>query len=100
MGVDGNWKLVIDSPMGKQQASVDLRAEGGGALNGTVVNTGNGLTSEIFDGTADGNDLTWKVKLKQFPLTLAFATTVDGDSMAGKVKAGGFGRFKVTGQRG
>src|SRR3954449_11527798 len=98
MNIDGHWNLVIDSPMGRQQANVELRTEAGQLL-GTLVNTTNGLSSDIFDGTVEGDALGWKIRMNKIRLTLSFNTTVTGDQMAGKVKAGSFGSFKVTGER-
>jgi hypothetical protein len=98
MSVAGNWHLVLDSPMGEQKAAVELEEEDG-ELTGVLTNLGNNISSEIFDGEVDGNDLTWKIKLKQLRLTLAFTLTRADDRVQGKVKAGLFGSFDVSGQR-
>jgi hypothetical protein len=37
MSVNGSWRLAIDSPMGKQDFSVELQRDGD-ALTGTLVN--------------------------------------------------------------
>jgi hypothetical protein len=98
MSVDGNWQLVLNSPMGKQDVSLELK-EAGGQVTGTLVNNTNNMTSEILDGAVDGDELRWKVKLPQGKLTLTFTTTVREDTMSGKVKAGLFGSFNFSGQR-
>jgi hypothetical protein len=98
MSADGTWQLVIDSPMGKQHVEVALKEEGG-ALTGTMTNTSNNMTADVFDGSTNGDELAFKAKLKQFNMTLAFATTVQDDTMSGKVKAGMFGSYDVSGQR-
>ena len=98
MSVDGKWQLVVDSPMGKQNVVVDLAHEGE-RLVGTVTNLGNGLTSEVLDGAVQGDKVTWKMKMSKFNITLSFNTTVADDSMSGKVKAGMFGSFNVSGTR-
>jgi hypothetical protein len=98
MGVDGNWQLVLNSPMGKQDVVLELK-ETGGQLTGVLVNKTNNLSTEILEGARDGDELRWKVKLPQGKMTLTFTTTVRDDSMSGKVKAGMFGSFTFTGQR-
>ncbi len=95
---DGIWHLKVASPMGTQEMQFDLRSEGD-VLSGTMKNLGNGKTSDIFEGVAKGDELSWKMKIEAFKLTLTFVVTVDGDSLTGKVKTGGFGSFKVTGER-
>ncbi|GAA2387913.1 hypothetical protein [Dactylosporangium salmoneum] len=98
MSVDGNWDLEIDSPRGKQQVRLAVRAEGG-RLTGTMSNPEADISTDLLDGTIDGDDLAWKVKMKMFPVTLTFTMTVDEDTMEGKVKAGMFGKFDTSGQR-
>lgn len=98
MSVAGNWHLVVDAPIGKQQLAVCLQ-ESDGALSGTVTNEGNGLVADIFEGSVEDGELRWKITLKQVRLTLTFTVSVTGDAMAGKVKAGMFGRFAVHGER-
>ena len=99
MSTDGIWQLVVHSPMGTQEATADLRSEGS-QLTGTFTNKANGISTDIFDGTIDGDTLRWKVKMVQIKMTLTFTTTVADDHMSGKVKAGMFGHFEVAGQRG
>jgi hypothetical protein len=99
MSVDGNWRLVVQSPMGRQHLTVALHDDHG-TLTGTLTNPERQLTADIFDGSvADSGELEWKVTLKQMKMTLVFTTTVAEDTMTGKVKAGLFGRFTVTGER-
>lgn len=98
MSVDGKWNLVIESPMGRQQVSVDL-VENAGTVTGTMVNTGQNLSTEIFDGTVDGDALRFKAKLPHLKMTVTFDLTVHGTELSGKVKAGKFGGFKVSGER-
>jgi len=98
MSMEGSWRLVVRSPMGKQSITVALH-DAAGRLTGTVTNDANHKTAEIFDGSAVGDTVEWKVTLQDMPVTLAFHATVDGDTLNGKVKAGRFGRFGVSGQR-
>lgn len=98
MSVEGTWRLVVQSPMGKQNLTLALR-EDGGAVSGTQTNDTGERTAEIFEARVDGDHLVWKVTLKEMRMTLAFDTTVAGDTLTGKVKAGLFGKFSVSGQR-
>ena len=56
-------------------------------------------SAEIFDGTANGNSVAWKLSIVQpMALTLEFTGTIDGDAMTGSVKLGMFGTssFRAT----
>ena len=97
MAVDGKWEIVINSPLGAQKATLDI-ATNGSALTGTqTAQQGSG---PLENGKVDGNDVTWSAKITTpLPLTLDFAGTVDGDKLAGSVKAGSFGSFPFSGNR-
>ena len=99
MNIGGTWNLVIDSPMGKQQMSMEL-SQHDGDLSGVMVNQANKMSTDIFDGRVAGDRLEWKAKLRTLNLTLSFATQIVDDTMSGKVKAGLFGNFEVAGTRG
>ena len=74
MSVDGAWKLTINSPMGPQPTTLVLAVE--------------------------GDTLTWSNSITSpFPMTLEFTGKVDGDALAGTVKAGSFGSFPFSGGR-
>ncbi|HEY0105583.1 MAG TPA: hypothetical protein VGB91_05815 [Rhizomicrobium sp.] len=97
MSVDGKWNIVINSPMGAQKATLDLKAEGG-ALTGTQAAQQGSMA--IANGKADGNAISWSVAITSpMPMTLEFSGAVDGDKVAGNVKAGAFGSFPWTGER-
>ena len=97
MSADGAWTISIDSPMGKQDASLDLKTDGA-VLSGTQ--SAQGQTSPISDGKVDGDTLTWSAQVTTpFPMTLEFTGTVAGDAMSGNVKAGAFGVFPFQGKR-
>jgi hypothetical protein len=87
MDVNGSWALVVDSPMGKQQFVMDLK-EADGEITGTLTNTANKMSTDIFDASVEGTKM-----------TLTFSTTVRDDTMSGSVKAGMFGKFAVSGTR-
>ena len=97
MAVDGNWNLVMSTPMGERKASLSIKAAGG-ALTGTQGADGN--STEIFDGTVSGDNVAWKVSITNpMPLTLSFTGAVSGDSMSGEMGIGPMGSFPFTGKR-
>src|SRR5258706_9590670 len=97
MAVDGNWNLTMSTPMGERNATLSLK-DSGGTLTGTQGADGNSI--EIFDGTANGDDIAWKVSITNpMPLTLAFTGKVSGDSMSGEMGISPMGSFPFTGTR-
>ena len=97
MSVDGNWNLVISTPMGERQATLSVKAEGS-ALKGTQAAEGN--SAAIFDGTVNGNEASWKVSITDpMPLTLEFSGAVNGDKISGSVQLGAFGASSFSGTR-
>ena len=97
MAVDGNWNLVMTTPMGDRNATLNLKSAGG-TLTGTQGADGN--STEIFDGTVNGDDVAWKVSITNpMPLTLDFTGKVAGDTMSGEMGLGMMGSFPFTGKR-
>ncbi len=97
MAVDGNWNITLQTPMGDRDTTLSLK-NANGTLTGTQGADGN--SAEIFDGTVNGNDVTWKVSIvNPMPLTLEFKGTVAGDSISGEAGVGIMGRFPFTGTR-
>src|SRR6202171_2859020 len=71
MAVDGNWNITMSTPMGERNATLTLK-NSGGTLTGTQG--AEGQSTEIFDGTANGDEVAWKVSITNpMPLTLAFS---------------------------
>jgi hypothetical protein len=97
MSIDGTWDITVNTPMGPQESSADLKSDGG-ALTGT--NTGGGATMDIYEGKVDGDSASWKIDATQpFPMTLEFTAQVDGDKISGEAKAGMFPASPFTGTR-
>jgi hypothetical protein len=97
MTADGNWNLVVSTPMGERPATLSVKTEGG-ALKGSQMADGN--STEIFDGTVNGNDVSWKVSITDpMPMTLEFNGTVNGDALSGSVTLGAFGNSSFSGTR-
>jgi hypothetical protein len=97
MAVDGTWNLTMQTPMGERRATLVATAQGG-TLTGKQ--SGDGGTADIFDGTVNGNDASWKISITNpMPLTLQFTGTVVGDKMSGKMSAGALGSWPFSGVR-
>ena len=97
MSADGTWNLTMDTPMGQRQSTLTL-STAGGSLTGKQEAEGN--TTDIVDGSANGNELSWKVSITNpMPLTLTFNGTVDGNSITGTADTGMFGSFSFQGTK-
>ena len=95
--VDGKWNCTVDSPMGEQEFVLTVESDGDRFSGSAVGNIG---SRDIPDGIVDGNDLSWTMQIsKPMPVTLSCKATVNGDSLEGKVKAGIFGSFPISGTR-
>lgn len=98
MSVDGLWDLTVDSPLGPLAFTVDLKQRDD-EIVGMLHNTKDNVSTDLIDGRAEGDELRWKAKLRQVRVTLTFTVRVTGDALAGRVKAGMFGHYQVTGER-
>ena len=97
MSADGNWNLVIPTPMGERQGTLSVKAEGT-VLTGSQAGEGN--SAEIFDGHVNGDKISWKVAITNpMLLTLEFSGTVQGDNISGTVAFGALGSSSFTGTR-
>jgi hypothetical protein len=98
MAVDGTWNLTMETPMGERKSKLTLKASGG-ALTGSQEAEGN--TTDIFEGSANGDELSWKVAITNpMPLTLTFNASVSGNTISGNADTGMFGSFPFEGTRG
>jgi hypothetical protein len=93
----GNWKIIINSPMGNQESSLSL-SEAGNKLTGKQSSMfGSG---EIQNGAVDGNEATWSIEMTSpIAITLKFSAQIDGDAISGTVNAGAFGNSPFRGSR-
>jgi hypothetical protein len=95
--VDGKWNCTVESPMGEQEFVLTVISDGDRFTGSAVGNIG---SKDIDEGSVDGNTVSWTMHIsKPMPLTLACRATVSGDTLEGKVKAGIFGSFPITGTR-
>ena len=97
MAVDGNWNIVMTTPMGERKATLTIKSAGS-ALTGTM--SGEQGSGEIADGKVDGNKVSWKASIQNpMPLTLEFTAKVSGDNISGEMGIGPMGSFPFTGKR-
>ena len=93
---DGNWKITINTPMGAQEVTAEIKTSGDTFTGKTSGRMGD---SEV-SGKVDGDTLTWSANITQpMPMTLEFSATVAGDAMTGNVKLGAFGNAPLSGVR-
>lgn len=95
--VDGDWDVVIKTPMGDQAFLLSLVSDGdifSGHASGELGST------EIEGGRIDGDVVSWPFLLtKPFPMKLSVRATVSGGSIAGSVDAGFMGMMPLSGSR-
>jgi len=95
--VDGDWECVTDTPMGSMRSTFTVRSDGG---TFTGVNAGDLGSLDVIDGRVDGNRLMWTMKLtKPMAIDLHASATIEGDTLKGDVKLGGFGSAPMRGTR-
>ncbi|MDB5434892.1 MAG: hypothetical protein JWR47_1149 [Phenylobacterium sp.] len=96
MSADGNWKITINTPMGAQEVTAEIKTSGDTFTGKTSGRMGD---SEI-SGKVAGDTLSWSADITQpMPMTLEFEATVNGDAMTGNVKLGAFGNAPLSGVR-
>lgn len=97
MSVDGEWDVVVNSPMGAQKSVLTLKAEGG-TLTG--ADAGANGANDVKDGKVNGDNLTWVVDVTTpMKMRIEVDVTVNGDKFEGTAKAGMFGKFPMTGTK-
>jgi hypothetical protein len=97
MAINGMYSIIIDTPMGKQQATLALKTDGN-KLEGTADTT---MGKADFTGTANGNDIAWEISINSpmGKLKLEFAGQISGDDISGQAKAGNLGSFPFKGKK-
>ncbi|MEE8244854.1 MAG: hypothetical protein V3R27_07650 [Pseudomonadales bacterium] len=97
MSADGTWNTIMNTPMGAQNGTMELKTDGN-TLTGTLKSPQGEI--ELQDGTVDGDALTFKADITSpMAMTLEFSATVEGDELKGDVKLGSFGNATFTGTR-
>jgi hypothetical protein len=100
MSAAGTWNMTIDTPIGKQHATLVLTENADGSWAGTSRSLDSGEEGALTDLTVEGNDVTWHQSVtKPMKLNLKCTVTIDGDKLSGKAKAGMFPAVTMTGER-
>lgn len=97
MAIDGAYKIEIDTPMGKQEATITFKTDGD-KLSGSADSM---MGKQDFTGTVNGNDLAWTMDINSpmGEMKLEYTAKVTGDDIAGEVKAGNFGSSPFKGKK-
>jgi hypothetical protein len=97
MSADGNWNLLMKTPMGDRKATLNLTSSGG-TLTGKQG--GDQGSTDIFEGQVAGDEVSWKISITNpFALTLTFKGKVDGNTISGSADTGMMGSFPFEGTR-
>jgi hypothetical protein len=95
--VAGEWTMTVATPQGSGSPTFNLKQQGT-AVTGTYKGQ---LGEAPVTGTVAGNQVTlnYKVTTQGFDLDVTYSGTVDGNTMAGKVKLGELGEGTFTGKK-
>ncbi len=97
MAIDGTYKIEIDTPMGKQEATMTFKTAGD-KVSGSAESM---MGKSDFTGTVSGDTVKFKqdISSPMGQMVLEYTGTVTGDNIAGEVKAGNFGSSPFKGKR-
>jgi carbon-monoxide dehydrogenase large subunit len=94
--IDGDWKMVLSTPMGPQEMLGHFESDGP-SLSGYLSSA---QGQQAFTGTVEGNRVKFDLKVeKPMKITLKYDIAVEGNRLTGKVKMGIFGSAKLVGER-
>lgn len=96
MSADGTWNMAMNTPMGAQSGTLELKTNGD-ILEGSMA--GPQGTVALEDGKVDGDSLSWKITAAQMNMVIEFSATIDGDKMTGEAELGSFGKATLEGTR-
>lgn len=86
MSFNGRWQIVIPTPMGKQEVTLEI-IDRDGQLSGTA--TQGSETVPFIDPVVDGDTIRWSQQItKPMRLTVKFDLVREGDALSGKAKPG------------
>ncbi|MYM64062.1 molybdopterin-dependent oxidoreductase [Pseudomaricurvus sp. HS19] len=95
--IDGDWKMILSTPMGPQEMQGHFETSGDN-LSGYLSSPEGQM--EFTGSVVNGNNLVFDLKVtKPMKITLKYNLLIDGDKISGKCKMGIFGSAKLTGER-
>ena len=98
MAIDGEYKIEIDTPMGKQESTLVLKTDGD-KLSGNMASMFG--TTEFSGGSVNGDEISWGMELDSpmGKMKLEYKGKVTGSDISGEVKAGDFGSSPFKGKK-
>lgn len=95
--IDGDWKVILSTPVGPQEMVAHFETNGTELRGYLAAAEG----QQAFTGTVqNGNNLIFDLKVeKPMKITLKYNIVIDGTKLTGKCKMGIFGSAKLTGQK-
>jgi hypothetical protein len=90
----GKWKLKVSTPMGEQQPTLTLNADGSGLLEGPLGK------ASFTDGKVDGDNVSYSVNMQIMGQSFKLDVTAksDGDAISGTMNTP-MGNSNFTGVR-
>ncbi len=98
MAVDGTYKIEIDTPMGKQESTLTLKADGN-KLSGSMENMFGKMDFSGGKVTGDNFAFTQEISGPMGNMKLDYTGKVSGNDISGSVKAGDFGSSPFKGKK-
>ena|SRR4030042_1792988 len=98
MAIDGTYKIEIDTPMGKQEATLNLKTDGD-KLSGTTESAFG--KTDFSGGTVSGDTVAFSMEISSpmGNMKLDYSGKVSGNDISGSVKAGDFGSSPFKGKK-
>jgi carbon-monoxide dehydrogenase large subunit len=97
VGIDGDWNMVLKTPMGPQAMVAHFDTDGAAVSGYLEAPEGR---QDFSGGTLSGSQVKFEMKVdKPMKITLKYDLQFDGDVVSGKCKMGMFGSAKVSGER-
>lgn len=98
MAIDGNYKIEIDTPMGKQESTLTLKTDGN-KLSGNMESMFG--KSDFSGGTVKGDAVAWVMQISSpmGDMKLEYSGQVSGNEISGQVKTGDFGTSPFKGKK-
>ena len=98
MSVHEHWDITVDTPVGQQRGSLELRVTEA-ACTGRLYSEAGELA--LHNGTAQDNELSWELQLSRpIPMTIKCQARIHGDTIQGTAMVAAFGDITFTGTRG
>lgn len=97
MAIDGTYKIEIETPIGKQESTLVLKADGE-KLTGTAESM---MGKNDINGTVKDDEITFDLNITSpmGEMQLGFHGKITGNDIAGDIKMGSFGSSPFKGKK-